>query len=203
MSSRAHAKRLLEAALLCAGEPLTLQGMKTLFEPALQAGLLESLLEEIARDCEPRGIELVNVASGWRFQSRPEMREFLERLHAQEKPPRYGRAALETLAVIAYRQPVTRADIEAARGVAVNSQLIRQFEERGWIEVVGQRETVGRPALLATTRQFLDDLGLASLEQLPPLAEPGSAAAIPPETQTIQAQAAPAPMFSSEDEKPA
>ena len=115
-----------------------------------------------------KGVELVCVASGWRFQSRPEMREYLDRLHP-EKPPRYTRATLETLAIIAYRQPVTRGDIEDIRGVTVNSLIIKQLEDRGWVEVIGHRETVGRPALFATTRQFLDDLGLQSLNQLPML----------------------------------
>jgi segregation and condensation protein B len=162
------AKRVLETALICAQQPLALRDLRTLFDDQLGADTLRSLLDELMRDWEDRGVELVALASGWRFQSRPELRPYLDRLHP-EKPPRYSRAALETLAIIAYRQPVTRGDIEDVRGVTVNSQLLKQLEDRGWIETIGHRETPGRPALLATTRQFLDDLGLASLEQLPPI----------------------------------
>ncbi|MCX8520888.1 MAG: SMC-Scp complex subunit ScpB, partial [Rhodoferax sp.] len=133
-----------------------------------------TLLEELRHDWAGRGVELVPVASGWRFQSRPEMRDYLDRLHP-EKPPRYTRATLETLAIIAYRQPVTRGDMEDIRGVTINSQLLKQLEERGWVEVIGHREAPGRPALFATTRQFLDDLGLASLDQLPLLDSGGGA----------------------------
>jgi segregation and condensation protein B len=140
--------------------------MNVLFEDTLASHEIEALLSELQQDWVQRGVELVCVASGWRFQSRPEMRPFLDRLHP-EKPPRYTRATLETLAIIAYRQPVTRGDIENIRGVTVNSLLIKQLEDRGWIEVIGHRDTVGRPALFATTRHFLDDLGLASLDQLP------------------------------------
>ena len=164
----AQAKRILETALICAQQPLTLRDMRTLFEDALGADTLRQLLHELAQEWEQKGVELVCVSSGWRFQSRPEMRPFLDRLHP-EKPPRYTRATLETLAIIAYRQPVTRGDIEDIRGVTVNSQLIKQLEDRGWVEVIGHRETVGRPGLYATTRQFLDDLGLESLDQLPML----------------------------------
>ena len=167
------AKRVLETALICAGQPLPMQHLKALFADALAPEALHSLLDEVARDCEGRGIELVSVATGWRFQSRPEMREYLARL-SPEKPARYSRAALETLAIIAYRQPVTRGDIEDIRGVAVASQTIKQLEERGWVEAIGYRETPGRPALLATTRQVLDDLGLAALDQLPLLGGDGS-----------------------------
>ena len=162
------AKRVLETALICAQQPLPLRDMRLLFDDQLGADTLRGLLDELVRDWEGRGVELVPVASGWRFQSRPELREYLDRLHP-EKPPRYTRATLETLAIIAYRQPVTRGDIEDIRGVTVNSQLHKQLEDRGWIETIGHRETPGRPALLATTKQFLDDLGLASLEQLPAL----------------------------------
>jgi segregation and condensation protein B len=140
--------------------------LRALFDDALGTDTVKSLLLELRDDWALRGVELVQVASGWRFHSRPEMRVYLDRLHP-EKPPRYTRAALETLAIIAYKQPVTRGDIEDIRGVTVNSLLIKQFEDRGWVEVIGHRETVGRPALLATTRQFLDDLGLQSLDQLP------------------------------------
>ena len=162
------AKRVLETALICASQPLTVREMGTLFDEAVSADTLKLLLAELQKEWTGRGVELVPVASGWRFQSRPEMRPFLDRLHP-EKPPKYSRAAMETLAIIAYRQPVTRGDMEDIRGVTINSLILKQLEDRGWIEVIGHRETVGRPALFATTRQFLDDLGLASLNQLPPL----------------------------------
>lgn len=173
-----EAKRVLETALLCAREPMSIHGMKKLFAEVdaqgrpvgagVGADTIKILLEELRQDWDGRGIEIVSLASGWRFQSRPEMKPYLDRL-SPEKPPKYSRATLETLAIIAYRQPVTRGDIEEIRGVAVNSQTIKMLEDRGWIDVVGHREVVGRPALLGTTRQFLDDLGLAALSQLPPL----------------------------------
>jgi len=162
----AQAKRVLETALLCSAQPLPLRDLRVLFDDALGADTLRQMLGELQLEWTGRGLELECVASGWRFQSRPEMRIFLDRLHP-EKPPRYTRAALETLAIIAYRQPVTRGDMEDIRGVTINSQILKQLEDRGWVEVIGHRETVGRPALYATTRQFLDDLGLASLDQLP------------------------------------
>ncbi len=162
----ADAKRILETALICAPQPLPVAEMRQLFADQVGPDTLKMLLLELCNDWAQRGVELVQVASGWRFQSRPEMREYLDRLHP-EKPPRYTRATLETLAIIAYRQPVTRGDMEDIRGVTINSQLIKQLEDRGWVEVIGHRETVGRPALYATTRQFLDDLGLQSLDQLP------------------------------------
>ncbi len=162
----AHAKRVLETALLCTAQPLSVREMRVLFDDALGADSLRQLLADLQLEWMPKGLELVCVASGWRFQSRPEMRQYLDRLHP-EKPPRYTRAALETLAIIAYRQPVTRGDMEDIRGVTINSQILKQLEDRGWIEVIGHRETVGRPGLYATTRQFLDDLGLSSLDQLP------------------------------------
>jgi segregation and condensation protein B len=162
------AKRVLETALICAQQPLPLRDMRALFDDEVGPDTLRSLLDELVTDWQDRGVELVPLASGWRFQSRPEMRPFLDRLNP-EKPPRYSRAVLETLAIIAYRQPVTRGDIEDIRGVTVASQIIKQLEDRGWIEAVGYRESPGRPALFATTRQFLDDLGLASLSQLPAL----------------------------------
>ncbi len=165
------AKRVLETALICASQPLPLRELRMLFDDALGSDTLKTLLLDLQHEWAQRGVELVQVASGWRFQSRPEMRVYLDRLHP-EKPPRYSRATLETLAIIAYRQPVTRGDIEDIRGVTVNSLIIKQLEDRGWVEVIGHRETVGRPALLATTRQFLDDLGLSSLDQLPALEEP-------------------------------
>jgi segregation and condensation protein B len=164
------AKRVLETALICSHQPLTLREMRVLFNDELGADTVKTLLQDLQDDWAPRGVELVSVASGWRFQSRPEMREFLDRLHP-EKPPKYTRAALETLAIIAYRQPVTRGDMEDIRGVTIGSQIIKQLEDRGWVEVIGHRETVGRPSLFATTRQFLDDLGLASLDQLPLLSQ--------------------------------
>lgn len=162
------AKRVLETALICAQQPLNVRELRVLFDDAVGADSIKQLLEDLQLEWAQRGVELVQVASGWRFQSRPAMREFLDRLHP-EKPPRYSRAALEILAIIAYRQPVTRGDIEEVRGVTVNSLIVKQLEDRGWVEVIGHRETVGRPALLATTRQFLDDLGLQSLSQLPEL----------------------------------
>lgn len=160
------AKRVLETALICAQQPLSLREMRSLFADAVGPDTLRLVLEELMRDWGGRGVELVAVASGWRFQSRPELRQYLDRLHP-EKPQRYSRAVMETLAIIAYRQPVTRGDIEDIRGVVVATQIVKQLEERGWIEVIGHREVAGRPALLATTRQFLDDLGLASLSALP------------------------------------
>ena len=173
-----EAKRVLETALLCAREPMSIHAMKKLFADAddngrpmgagVGADTIKLLLEELRHDWRDRGIEIVSLASGWRFQSRPEMKQYLDRL-SPEKPQRYSRATLETLAIIAYRQPVTRGDIEEIRGVTVNSQTIKMLEDRGWIDVIGHREVIGRPALLGTTRQFLDDLGLASLAQLPPL----------------------------------
>jgi segregation and condensation protein B len=162
----AQAKRVLETALLCNHQPLSLRDMRVLFDDALGADTLRQMLADLQLEWAQRGLALVSVASGWRFQSRPEMRDFLDRLHP-EKPPKYTRAAMETLAIIAYRQPVTRGDMEDIRGVTINSQILKQLEDRGWVEVIGHRETVGRPGLYATTRQFLDDLGLASLDQLP------------------------------------
>lgn len=160
------AKRVLETALICSHQPLPIRDLRVLFEDELGADTLKTLLEEIQLDWAQRGVELVQVATGWRFQSRPQMRQYLDRLNP-EKPPKYSRAAMETLAIIAYRQPVTRGDMEDIRGVTINSLVLKQLEDRGWVEVIGHRETVGRPALYATTRQFLDDLGLASLDQLP------------------------------------
>ncbi len=167
-----EAKRVLETALLCAQAPLTLRDMRSLFAEELNADSVRTLLDELLREWEGRGVELVALSSGWRFQSRPEMREHLDRLNP-EKPPKYSRAVLETLAIIAYRQPVTRGDIEDIRGVMVATTIIKQLEDRNWIEVIGHREAPGRPALFATTKQFLDDLGLHSLEQLPALIQGG------------------------------
>jgi segregation and condensation protein B len=173
------AKRVLETALICAQQPLPLRDLRVLFDEQVGADTLRMLLDEIAREWEGRGVELVALASGWRFQSRPEMREYLDRLNP-EKPPRYSRAVLETLAIVAYRQPVTRGDIEDIRGVTVSSQIVKQLEDRGWIETIGHREAPGRPALYATTRQFLDDLGLASLDQLPAIDGAPAPAALAP-----------------------
>jgi segregation and condensation protein B len=163
-----EAKRVLETALICAHAPLPLREMRALFDDQIGPDTLRTLLDDLVRDWESRGVELVPLASGWRFQSRPEMRPYLDRLHP-EKPPKYSRAVMETLAIVAYRQPVTRGDIEEIRGVTVTSQIVKQLEDRGWIEAIGYRESPGRPALYATTRQFLDDLGISSLEQLPEL----------------------------------
>lgn len=160
------AKRVLETALICAGQPLPLRDMRVLFDDEIGADTLRTLLDDLRHDWRERGVELVALASGWRFQSRPEMRPFLDRLNP-EKPPKYSRAVMETLAIIAYRQPVTRGDIEDIRGVTVATQIVKQLEDRGWVEAIGYREAPGRPALWATTRQFLDDLGLETLEQLP------------------------------------
>ena len=164
-----EAKIVLEAALLTAQQPLSLTDISKLFGDEFDNGTLQALLDELQRNWQDRGVELIRLASGWRFQSTPAMRMYLERL-SSDKPARYSRAVLETLAIIAYRQPVTRGDIEEIRGVTVSTQVIRTLEERGWIETVGHREVPGRPALLATTRAFLDDLGLLSLQELPPLA---------------------------------
>ena len=172
-----EAKRVLETALICAQSPLPMSEMRALFEGQVGADTLRHLLDELVGDWRDRGVELVALASGWRFQSRPEMRSYLDRLHP-EKPPRYSRAALETLAIVAYRQPVTRGDIEDIRGVTVSSPIVKQLEDRGWIEAIGYREAPGRPALYATTRQFLDDLGLASLDQLPPISGTDAASAM-------------------------
>lgn len=173
MMNTLDAKRVLETALLCASQPLQVRELRQLFHDELGTDTLKTLLESLQQDWQQRGLELVQVASGWRMQSRPEMRDFLDRLHP-EKPPKYSRAAMETLAIIAYRQPVTRGDMEDIRGVTVNSLVIKQLEDRGWVEVIGHRETVGRPMLYATTRQFLDDLGISSLDQLPPLETQGA-----------------------------
>ncbi|KAE8756261.1 MULTISPECIES: SMC-Scp complex subunit ScpB [Paraburkholderia] len=168
-----EAKIVLETALICAQEPLKLVDLRKLFADGVSADTVRNLLEDLKQDWSGRGVELVGLASGWRFQSKPAMRSYLDRLHP-EKPPKYSRAVLETLAIIAYRQPVTRGDIEEIRGVTVNTQVVKQLEDRGWIEVIGHRDVPGRPALYATTRQFLDDLGLKALDELPPLADPSA-----------------------------
>jgi segregation and condensation protein B len=173
----AQAKRVLETALLCSTQPVTVRDMRVLFDDALGADTLKVLLEELQLDWAERGLELVSVATGWRFQSRPELRVYLDKLNP-EKPPKYTRAVMETLAIIAYRQPVTRGDMEDIRGVTINTQILKQLEDRGWVEVIGHRESVGRPGLYATTRHFLDDLGLSSLDQLPLLNNAEGQAAI-------------------------
>jgi segregation and condensation protein B len=185
MHSPDEAKRVLEAALLASPEPLQVQEMKRLFSQELGVDILRKLLEELRQEWQGRSIELVSLASGWRFQTKADFQPYLERLQP-EKAPRYSRAVMETLAIIAYRQPVTRGDIEDIRGVVVSTQIIQALEARGWIDTVGHRETPGRPALYATTRQFLDDLGLRSLQELPPLEEIAK-------TLELPAAAAPAP----------
>ena len=173
----AQAKRVLETALLCSNQPVTVRDMRVLFDDALGADTLKVLLEELQLEWAERGLELISVATGWRFQSRPELRIYLDKLNP-EKPPKYTRAVMETLAIIAYRQPVTRGDMEDIRGVTINTQILKQLEDRGWVEVIGHRESVGRPGLYATTRHFLDDLGLSSLDQLPLLNNAEGQAAI-------------------------
>lgn len=162
------AKRILEAALLSAGQPMTVRDLQSLLGDTHDREAVRLMLEELARSWDGRGVELKELASGWRFQTRPQFQAHLDRLHP-EKPPKYSRATMETLAIIAYRQPVTRGDIEDIRGVTVSSQIIKHLEDRGWVDVIGHRDAPGRPALYATTRQFLDDLGLSSLNQLPAL----------------------------------
>jgi segregation and condensation protein B len=186
------AKRILEAALLASQEPVSPQELKRLFEGELGVDAIRKLLAELAEEWRGRSVELVNLSSGWRFQTRPEFQPFLERL-LPERAPRYSRAVMETLAIIAYRQPVTRGDIEDIRGVGVSSQIIQALETRGWIDVVGHRETPGRPALYATTTKFLDDLGLRSLEELPPLEEIA---------KTLQLEVVPAPEAEAEARDP-
>jgi segregation and condensation protein B len=161
-------KLVLETALLCAEQPMTMNDLRRLFLEELSAGELNEALTQIQADWADKGMELLELATGWRFQSRLSMREYLDRL-TPEKPPKYSRAVMETLAIIAYRQPVTRGEIEEIRGVAVSSNVVKQLEDRGWIEVVGHKETVGRPGLFATTRQFLNDLSLTTLQELPML----------------------------------
>lgn len=170
MLNPSEVKTVLEAALLTSPEPMSIGTLRKLFDEDIGADTIRRLLDEIREQWSDRGVELVNLASGWRFQTRPEMQRYLERVNG-EKPPRYSRAVLETLAIIAYRQPVTRGDIEDIRGVSVSTNVIKTLESRGWIDVVGQRDVPGRPALYATTKAFLDDLGLRSLQELPPLEE--------------------------------
>ena len=172
-SDHAHIKTVLETVLLVSQEPLTLSDLGKLFDDEVDSVTLRKVFDELRQDWQGKGAELVNVASGWRFRARPEYQKFLDRLNPQ-KPPRYSRAVLETLAIIAYKQPVTRGDIEDIRGVTVSSNIVRTLEVRGWIDVVGHREVPGRPALYATTKAFLDDLNLRSLDELPPLEDLGA-----------------------------
>lgn len=205
MLNPADAKTVLETALLSSQEPLSIADLRKLFDQELGADTVRRLLDELREAWTGRGVELVNLASGWRFQTRPEFQPYLDRI-SPEKAPRYSRAVLETLAIVAYRQPVTRGDIEDVRGVTVSPGVIRTLEARGWIDVVGHRDAPGRPALYATTRKFLDDLGLRSLQELPPLEEiskslelatsaevPAGAAA----EHALDAPAGPAPVASA------
>jgi segregation and condensation protein B len=188
MPNPAEAKRIMEAALLSSQEPLGLADLKRLFEDEIGADTLRRLLDELREDWSGRAVELANTASGWRFRTRPEFQPFAERINPDTRP-RYSRAVMETLAIIAYRQPVTRGDVEDIRGVAVSAQIIQALESRGWIDVVGHRDTPGRPALYATTKSFLDDLGLLSLQELPPLEEIA---------RTLQLEAAPPPQLEQQ-----
>jgi segregation and condensation protein B len=184
LSDPDHVKFVLEAALLSSSEPLPIADLRKLFDEDIGSEVIRRVLEDLRADWAERAVQLVNVASGWRFQVRPEYQKFLDRLKPQ-KPPRYSRAVLETLAIIAYRQPVTRGDIEEIRGVTVSSGILKTLEARGWIDEVGHREVPGRPALYSTTRAFLDDLNLRSLDELPPLEDLGSLV----ETEPMTAQA--------------
>jgi len=190
-----HNKRVIETALLCAQEPLTVADLTRLFAEDIASADIEEMLQILQHEWDEKGMELVHIATGWRFQSRLSMREYLDRL-TPEKPPRYSRAVMETLAIIAYRQPVTRGEIEEIRGVAVSSNVMKQLEDRGWVEVIGHKETVGRPGLYATTKQFLDDLSLTNLQSLPMLEDAAPMAAaeqlgqaviqFDPETATVE-----------------
>jgi segregation and condensation protein B len=188
MHNPADAKRILEAALLAAQEPLGPAELRRLFDEQIAAETLRNLLAELREEWQGRAVELVSVASGWRFQTRAEFQPYVQRLFP-ERPPRYSRAVMETLAIIAYKQPVTRGDIEDVRGVTVTGQIIQTLEARGWIDAVGHRETPGRPALYATTRKFLDDLGLRSLQELPPLVEVAQTLQLEPSPERTVASA--------------
>jgi segregation and condensation protein B len=165
-----EAKRALEAALLAASEPMAINELKRLFDGQLNPDIIRNLLDELKGEWQDRSIELAVVASGYRFRVKPEYQKYLDKL-GNDKPLKYSRAVLETLAIIAYRQPVTRGDIEDIRGVAVSPHILKTLEDRGWVDEIGHRETVGRPVLFATTKHFLDDLNLRSLDELPPLHE--------------------------------
>jgi segregation and condensation protein B len=194
-----YAKRVLETALLTSPEPLSLGELKKLFDQDLASDTLKNILEDLRNDWDGRGIELVSVASGWRFRAKPESQKFLDRLNPQ-KPPKYSRAVLETLAIIAYRQPVTRGDIEDIRGVTVSSNILKSLEARGWIDVIGHREVPGRPAIFATTKQFLDDLNLRSLEELPTLDDLGTLVETAPGTPGGGAEASDESTFEGQPE---
>lgn len=201
VSNPGDIKRILEAALLTCQDPLPLAELKKLFNGELSGEVLRRVLEELRQDWDEKGVELVSIAGGWRFHARPEMQEFLDRLNPQ-KPPRYSRAVLETLSIIAYRQPVTRGDIEEIRGVAVSSSVLKALESRSWITTIGHRDVPGRPALYATTANFLNDLNLRSIEELPPL--DGLESLIEPEgtMETTSAQAPAAPTIPTGSEPP-
>ena len=206
LTDQARIKRVLEAALLSSAEPLPLVDLRRMFEDDVGADVIRRMLEELRSEWADKGAELVNVASGWRFQVRPDYQRFLDRLNPQ-KPPKYSRAVLETLAIIAYRQPVTRGDIEEIRGVTVSSGILKALEARGWIDEVGHREVPGRPVLYSTTRTFLDDLNLRSLDELPPLEDLGSLVETEPVAVPSQQHGLPAEGADSatlkEEEKPA
>lgn len=191
MLSPSEVKIVLEAALLAAQEPLPISELRKMFDEEIGADAIRRLLEELREAWKDRGVELAATASGWRFQTRASYQKFLERIHP-EKAPRYSRAVLETLAIVAYRQPVTRGDIEEVRGVTVSAEVIGRLEARGWVEVIGHKEVPGRPALYATTKTFLDDLGLRSLQELPPLEDIAKTLDLTP-TPPLDSQSAPAP----------
>src|SRR5205809_751599 len=191
MLSPSEVKIVLEAALLAAQEPLPISELRKMFDEEIGADTIRRLLEELREAWKDRGVELAATASGWRFQTRASYQKFLERIHP-EKAPRYSRAVLETLAIVAYRQPVTRGDIEEVRGVTVSAEVIGRLEARGWVEVIGHKEVPGRPALYATTKTFLDDLGLRSLQELPPLEDIAKTLDLTP-TPPLDSQSAPAP----------
>jgi segregation and condensation protein B len=193
------AERILEAALLCAHQPMTIREMRVLFDDALTADAVRALLADISLRWQGRGAHLCELASGWRFQTTPEVQAYLDRLNP-EKPPKYSRATMETLAIIAYKQPVTRGDIEDIRGVTVSTQIVKQLEDRGWIEVIGHRDAPGRPGLYATTRHFLDDMGLQSLQQLPELNSMAVGQVTLPGLEAAMAEGA--PLDSAEEEAP-
>lgn len=189
MPSPDEVKLVLEAALLAAQQPLPILELRKMFDEEIGADTLRRLLDELRETWKDRGVELAVTAGGWRFQTRTSFQKYLERIHP-EKPPRYSRAVLETLAIIAYRQPVTRGDIEDIRGVTVSSEVLKRLEDRGWVDVIGHKETPGRPALYATTLSFLDDLGLRSLQELPPLEDIAKTLDL---TQTAPPASQPAP----------
>ena len=193
-------KSILETALLASQAPLTIADLRRMFDDEVSVETVRHLLDELREDWKEKGVELVNIATGWRFQTRPAFQRYIDRI-APEKPPRYSRAVLETLAIIAYRQPATRGDIEDIRGVTVSTHIVKTLEARGWIDVVGHREVPGRPALYATTKTFLDDLGLRSLQELPPLEEIAKSLELA-QTQAAPAQEASEPAASESEAQP-